>query len=343
MKKLLNTLYVLSDGAYLNKEGETLTVKLEGAEQLRVPIHTLESVIILARVTCTPQLLALCAEHQVYVSFHTQQGRFLARVQGPVHGNVLLRRAQYRAADNDSQRARLAYAMVVGKLANCRQVVLRAAREAADQTAAAQLGRTAQKLGRFLSELDESMSLEALRAREGAAAQAYFAVFDYLIRAQKESFHFHGRTRRPPLDNVNALLSFLYSVLAHDVTAALEAVGLDPAVGFLHADRPGRKGLALDLMEELRPVLADRLALTLINRGQVKTRGFHVSAAGGVLMDDQTRRTVLQAYQERKREELTHPYLREKIQLGLIAYAQAMLLARHLRGDLDGYPPFAWR
>jgi CRISPR-associated protein Cas1 len=256
-----------------------------------------------------------------------------------VHGNVLLRREQYRRADDEAASAEIARAVLLAKVANCRTALLRAARE----HPAPALDRAAAELGASLGALQNATSLDGLRGIEGDAARAYFAVFDTLILQQKEAFFFRERSRRPPLDNVNALLSFFYVLLAHDVASALETVGLDPAVGFLHRDRPGRASLALDLMEELRPVLADRLALTLINRRQVGPSGFTRTESGGVAMNDATRKEVLLAWQTRKQEEIVHPFLDEKIPLGLIPYAQALLLARHLRGDLDAYPSFFWR
>lgn len=343
MKHLLNTLYVTSQGAYLSREGETVVVKLEGQERLRVPMHTLGSIVCLGRVGVSPALMGLCGERGVSLSFLSQNGRFLARVQGPVAGNVLLRREQYRRADHEAQTVLLAQAMVAGKVINARNVLLRAVRQGADEGAATALSRAGRELAGRLRDLQGPSSLEIVRGVEGEAARIYFGVFDHLIRAHKESFFFRARSRRPPLDNINALLSFVYTLLMHDVTSALEGVGLDPAVGYLHRDRPGRKSLALDMMEEFRPFLADRLVLSLVNRKQVKASGFTTTASGGVYMDDATRKTVLVAYQERKREELSHPFLGEKLALGLVPHVQALLLARNLRGDLDAYPPFIWR
>ena len=343
MKHLLNTLYVTSQGAYLAREGETVVVRLEKEDRLRVPIHTLGGVVCFGQVGASPALMGLCGERGVSLSFLSENGHFLARVQGPVAGNVLLRREQYRRADDDAAAATLAKALVAGKIINARAVLLRAARREAESPAGQALATTARELAGRLRELAEATALERVRGCEGEAARVYFAVFDHLVRAQKDAFFFRGRSRRPPLDNLNTLLSFVYTLLAHDVASALEGVGLDPAVGFLHRDRPGRKSLALDLMEELRPVLADRLVLSLVNRQQVRADGFTTTASGGVFMNDATRKTVLVAYQERKREELTHHFLGEKLELGLVPHVQALLLARHLRGDLDAYPPFVWR
>ncbi len=343
MKHLLNTLYVTTQGAYLAREGETVVVRVDREERLRVPIHTLGGVVCFGQVGASPALMGLCGERGVSLSFLSERGRFLARVQGPVTGNVLLRREQYRRADDEAAASTLARAMVAGKVMNARQVLLRAARRETDTSAAEALARAARELAGRLGDLKALGGLAEARGVEGESARVYFGVFDHLVRAQKDGFFFRVRSRRPPMDNLNALLSFVYTLLMHDVASALDGVGLDPAVGFLHRDRPGRKGLALDLMEELRPPLADRLVLSLVNRQQIQASGFTTSASGGVFMDDATRKTVLVAYQERKREELTHPFLGEKMELGLVPHVQALLLARHLRGDLDAYPPFIWR
>jgi CRISPR-associated protein Cas1 len=292
---------------------------------------------------CTPFLLGLCGEHQVAVSFLKENGRFLARMQGPVNGNVLLRRQQYRLADQPDQRAAIARAVVTAKIANSRVVLLRGRRDRPENPDNSRLEAVAQRLATNLDELKTVAEVDVIRGIEGIAANDYFGVFDLLITANKDSFFFHQRSRRPPLDNTNALLSFLYVLLAHDVESALEAVGLDPAVGFLHCDRPGRAGLALDIMEEFRAYLADRLALSLINRQQVQPQGFTRTESGAVSMDDETRKAVLVAWQKRKQEEIIHPFLQEKVQIGLLPHIQAMLLARFIRGDLEGYPPFFWR
>ena len=343
MKKHLNTLFVTTQGAYLAKEGETIVVKVEKEIRLRLPVHTIGGIVCFGNVSCSPYLMGFCAENGVGISFLTERGRFLARVQGPVSGNVLLRREQYRRADDPKATAGIARAVLTGKIANSRTVLQRALRDHGDKVAADQLGLAVKRLTNYLDMLDQDLPLDALRGCEGDAAHIYFSVFDHLIVAQKEAFFFHERNRRPPLDNVNALLSFIYTLLVHDIRSALEAVGLDPAVGFLHRDRPGRPGLALDLMEEFRPFLADRLTLSLINLRQVQARGFEKSDSGAVLMTDATRKTVLVAYQERKQEEILHPFIDEKVTLGTLFHIQALLMARYLRGDLDGYPPFIWK
>ena len=343
MKRHLNTLFVTTQGTYLFKDGETLALKVEDTVKLRLPIHTLEGVVCFGQVSASPFLLGHCAAHGVSVSFLTEHGRFLASVQGPASGNVLLRRRQYRLADDPAASAALARFFLAGKLANSRAVLRRALRDHGGKIEAGVVGQAIDRLSQHLERLQTDMPLDAARGIEGDAAHAYYGVFDHLIVAGKGDFTFAGRNRRPPLDPVNCLLSFLYTLLAHDVRAALETTGLDPAVGFLHRDRPGRPGLALDLMEEFRPFFADRLALTLMNLGKVKGKGFKRLESGAVVMDDATRKEVLVAYQERKQDVVEHPFLREKMPIGLLFHTQALLFARHLRGDLDGYPPYLWK
>ena len=343
MKQLLNTLYITTQGAYLAREGETVLVRVEETVALRVPIHTLSSIIGFGRVSASPPLMGLCSERGVALAFFSMNGRFLARVQGPVSGNVLLRREQYRRSENEVKAAEIARSIVIAKVANCRTVLLRASREKPDGLGASELDATAMRLGRLVDDLQQPKPLDTVRGHEGDAARAYFGVFDHLITEAKADFFFRARSRRPPLDRVNALLSFLYTLLTHDVAAALEGVGLDPAVGFLHRDRPGRPSLALDLVEELRPVIADRLAVSLINRRQIKPEGFRVTESGAVEMDDSTRKEVLVAFQKRKQEEILHPFLKERIAFGIVPHVQALLMGRYLRGELDGYPSFLWR
>lgn len=342
MKPLLNTLYVTTPNAYLAKDGETVVVRAEQETRLRVPIHTLAGIVCFGPVTCSPFLLGLCAERGVEVSFLTESGRFLASVRGPVSGNVVLRRAQYRLASEEATRLEIARFFVAGKLANARTALLRGARETEGEPAR-QLGAAANGLGNSLTEAAKAGSLETLRGIEGEAARRYFSVFRHLVRVDDPCFKIDGRSRRPPLDPINALLSFLYTLLVHDARGALEAVGLDPAVGYLHEDRPGRPGLALDLVEEFRAFMADRLALTLINRRQLQADDFETFDNGAVLLKEQSRKVVLQAWQERKQEELQHPILGERVAIGLLPHVQAMLLSRYLRGELEGYPPFLWR
>lgn len=343
MRKLLNTLYVSSQGSYLRVEGETIVVEREKQKVLQLPMHTIGGVVCFGNVLCSPFLLGACAEREVGVSFLTEHGRFLASVRGPASGNVLLRRAQYRMADDPEATKAIAANAVSGKLANCRVVLNRAARDHGGKTDAGALRAGAAAIDRILDRLPSAAEADEVRGLEGLAAAEYFAVFNHLIVDQKESFVFKDRSRRPPLDEVNALLSFVYTLLAHDVRSALETVGLDPAVGFLHRDRPGRPGLALDLMEEFRPAIADRLVLSLINRRQVGPAGFAKAANGAVTMDADTRKAVLTEYQSRKQDEVFHPYIEESVPIGLLFFIQANLMARHVRGDIDGYPPFFWR
>ncbi|MBI4767471.1 MAG: type I-C CRISPR-associated endonuclease Cas1 [Deltaproteobacteria bacterium] len=343
MKKHLNTLFVTTQGAYLSKEGETIVVKHEKETLLQIPVHTIGGIVCFGQVSCSPFLMGFCAENDVGLSFLSEHGRFLARVLGPVSGNVLLRRQQYRLADNEGRSADVARSVLTGKLANCRAVLQRTLRDHAEKMNAGEVKEASDRLKNGLQFIQNERGLDALRGIEGDAAHAYFSVFDHLIVSQKDDFVFRERNRRPPLDKVNCLLSFIYTLLMHDVRSALETVGLDPAVGFLHRDRPGRPSLALDLMEEFRPFIADRLTLSLINLTQVQKDGFKIMENGAVLMDDETRKSVLVAYQKRKQEEIFHPFLEEKVTVGILFHIQAMLMARYLRGDLDGYPPFLWK
>ena len=343
MRKLLNTLYVTSQGSYIHKEGETIIVEREQQKVLQLPVHTLGGIVCFGNVLCSPFLLGFCAEHDISISFLTEYGSFLASVRGPVSGNVILRREQYRIADNSEKSAKIAANIVTGKLMNSRLVMNRAIRDHGDKIDIATIRRASSSIYRLIEEVALAVYLDEIRGIEGMAASEYFAVFNQLIVDQKEDFVFNERNRRPPLDPVNALLSFIYTLLVHDVRSALETVGLDPTVGFLHRDRPGRPGLALDLMEEFRPVIADRLVLSLINRRQVAPNGFKKAESGAVVIDDSTRKTVLVEYQNRKQDEIFHPYIEEKIPLGLLFFVQANLMARFIRGDIDGYPPFFWR
>ncbi len=341
MRKLLNTLFVTTQGCYLSKDGDTVAIRVEKETKLRLPLHTLEGIVCFGDIGCSPFLMGACAGGGVGLSFLTQNGRFLAWVQGEVRGNVLLRKQQYRYSDDEAKCGEVARNMVAAKVANSRIVLKRAAREKPDS--AAVLNPAAATLGRILRQLSTPVPVETVRGLEGEAARAYFGAFNGMIAGEPGAFRFEGRTRRPPLDEVNAMLSFAYTLLAHECESACEAVGLDPAVGFLHVDRPGRAGLALDLMEEFRSPLADRLILSLINRRQVKASGFKRLESGAVLMDDESRKEFVTAWQSRKREEMTHPFLEEKVQVGLLPYIQALLLARWIRGDLDAYPAMIWR
>lgn len=343
MKKYLNTLFVTTQGAYLNKEGETVVVSVEREKKVQLPIHTLDGIVCFGRVMCSPYLMGFCAEKDVAISFLSEYGRFLARVQGPVSGNVLLRREQYRRADREEDSSRIAYALLIGKMANSRTVLQRAVRDHAEKMNSDKINAASSHILALIKSLDVEKPLDTLRGVEGDAARTYFAVFNELIVNKINGFSFSGRNRRPPTDPVNCLLSFTYTLLLHDVRSALEGVGLDSAVGYLHRDRPGRPGLALDMMEEFRPVIADRLVLSLINRGQASKKAFITRESGAVVMSDELRKTVLVAYQKRKQDIIFHPFIEEKMAVGILFHAQALLLARTLRGDLDGYPPFIWR
>ncbi|WP_373500914.1 type I-C CRISPR-associated endonuclease Cas1c [Desulfococcus sp.] len=342
MKKHLNTLFVTTQGAYLAKDGETVAVRIDGGVALRVPLHTLASIVCFGNVGCSPFLMGFCGERDVGLSFLTENGRFLARVQGPVSGNVLLRREQYRRADDPAFSAAVAGACVLGKVANSRTVLLRALRDHGDKVDAPALQEGIDRLGAAIRRLQGELALDEVRGVEGDAARVYFNTFDHLIIRDKDHFFMRRRSRRPPLDRINCLLSFLYTLVVNDMRSALESVGLDPAVGYLHRDRPGRAGLALDLMEEFRP-MADRLALSLVNLGQLQQGDFAVSDGGAVRMSDTARKTLLVAYQKRKQEEMVHPFLEERMSLGLFFHTQALLFARYLRDELDGYPPVIWK
>lgn len=340
MRKLLNTLYVTSRDAYLSREGENVVVRLEEGKAFRIPIHNLEAIVTFNFTGVSPALMGLCVERGVYLSFVSNSGRLLARVGSSTRGNVLLRKSQYALSDVEFECLKIARNFVIGKLHNSRAVLQRFRRDHGQ----ADEGDAVKKAINFLSELlYQCFSVETLgelRGIEGAGAREYYAVFDKMILQNKSFFEFKGRSRRPPLDPVNAVLSFLYTLLSHECAAAADSVGLDPQVGFLHRLRSGRDSLALDLSEELRSYLVDRVTLSLINNGQLSERDFMKKETGAVLLNDEGRRKVIEAWQTRKQQEVLHPYLEEKIQVGLIPYAQALLLARHIRGDIDGYPPF---
>ena len=343
MRRLLNTLFVTSEDAYLSLDGENVLVNRDKQVLARFPLHTLSGILSFSYAGASPALMGACAKREVSLAFCSPRGKFLARVCGETSGNVLLRRSQYRAADQPELSCMIARWMIFGKLYNSRQSILRSCRDHSLRLDTEPLKNAAsiikQQFGRVLTATD----LKELRGIEGAAAGAYFAIFDDMILNHKEEFSFCGRNRRPPLDRVNALLSFAYSLLANDCASALESVGLDAYVGFLHRDRSGRESLALDLMEELRPHFADRFVLSLINRGVIKPKDFTFQESGAVILTDEGRRSFLKSWQERKREQMTHPYLGEKLTWGLVPYIQALLLARYLREDLDAYPAFLWK
>lgn len=343
MHQILNTLYITTEGAYLRLDHETLKVEVEKETKLQVPLHHIGGVVCFGDVMMSPSAMHRCAEDGRFLVLLDRNGRFKARVEGPVSGNVLLRCAQYEAMSNKEKSLSIARNLVAGKIQNSRQIVLRGARENDDPSEADALRRTADALGNAVTRLPQCEDLDTLRGIEGESARAYFSTFDRMIREDRETFKLDGRNRRPPLDPINALLSFLYALTLNDCVAGAEGVGLDPQMGFLHALRPGRAALGLDLMEELRSVMADRLALTLINRRQITTKHFVKRPGGAVHLEDDGRKEVIVAYQKRKQEEITHPVLDQKMPLGLVPHIQARLLARTLRGDLEAYPPFLYR
>lgn len=343
MRKLMNTLYVTSPDAYLSLDGENVVVLVEEKEKIRVPLHNLEGIVTFGYTGASPAFMGQCAKRNLALTFLTRHGRFLARVVGESRGNVVLRRQQYRMADQEPEQIKIARNCIAGKIYNSRSVVNRALRDHGQRIDEARFKAVSEQLKQSLELARAASSLEELRGYEGEAASRYFSVMDDLILQQKADFYFRGRNKRPPLDNVNAMLSFVYTLLAHDVAAALETVGLDSYVGFLHTDRPGRVSLALDMMEELRAVFADRFVISLINKRMVNGSGFEKQENGAVMMKDDTRKEILRNWQERKQDKIKHPFLEETIEWGLVPHVQAMLLARFIRGDLDGYPPFLWK
>ena len=343
MRQLLNTLFVTSEDVYLSLDGENVVANRDGAAVARYPLHTLQEIVSFSYSGASPALMGACARHSIGLAFCTPRGRFLARVSGPAQGNVLLRRTQYRVADDPPQSIRIARMMIFGKVYNARWSVERTRRDHGLRVDGAHFEAVSAQLYGLLPQIMAETEADSLRGLEGAGATAYFSVLDEMILQGKDTFFFRERSRRPPLDAFNAMLSFAYSLLAHDCASALESVGLDAYVGFLHRDRPGRESLALDLMEELRPCLADRFVLTLVNNRIMKPEHFIFRESGAVLLTDTGRRTFLQKWQERKREPLTHPFLEEKLSWGLVPYVQSLLLARYLRGDLEDYPPFLWK
>ncbi|MFD2334446.1 type I-C CRISPR-associated endonuclease Cas1c [Cohnella sp. GCM10020058] len=342
MRKLLNTLYVTSPGSYLSHEGDSVVLKIEDRPPFKIPIHNLESIVTFGYTGASPSFMHLCMERGVSLSFMRESGQFMGSVVGQARGNVLLRRRQYRIADGP-EAVQYASRFVFGKIANSRTALSRGIRDHGEQIMSDKVAKELEFMKRYMRRTLTVGTLDDLRGIEGEAARRYFSAMNELILVDKESFYMRGRNRRPPLDRINAMLSFLYALLRNDVQSALETVGLDPAVGFLHRDRPGRQSLALDMMEELRCYMADRLVLSLINRKQVGAKDFLIKENGAVLLKPELRKDIIAAWQSRKREEIKHPFLGEKISLGLLPYAQALLLARAIRGDLDGYPPFLWR
>ena len=333
----------MTQKSYLRKDGDTVVVKVGGEVKLRVPLLTLSGIVCFGNVTVSPYLAGFASERGVSISFLSQFGKFLARIQGPVAGNVLLRREQYRMTDDPVRTACVIRQLLAGKFINCKTVLQRVLRDHGGKVDCRALELVVKMLDKGLERIQKEKEADVLRGIEGELARAYFGVFNELITTQKEDFVFQERSRRPPLDRVNALLSFAYTMLYHDMRSAIESVGLDPAVGFLHRDRPGRLSLALDLMEEMRPFFADRLAVSLINLKQIDAKRFTISDSGAVLMDEQGRKTFLAAYQKRKQNAINHPFLQEDMRIGILFCTQALLMARFIRGDLEAYPPFIWR
>ena len=343
MKHILNTLYITSPNKYLSLEGENVVI-LENQEEIgRIPLHNLQAIITFGYTGASPALMGMCAQRNIELTFMSGNGRFLARVSGEVKGNVSLRKQQYRISDNTEESIKLARNFITGKVYNCRWVLERAVRDYSLRIDTDSIKKKSKILYQSLEKIRTCKTSAQLLGLEGEAAAVYFSVFDELILQQKEDFTFQGRNRRPPLDNVNAMLSFAYSLLTGMCGSALESVGLDAYVGFFHTDRPGRISLALDIMEELRSIMADRFVLTMINKRIIKKSHFIQKESGAVVLTDEGRKLFLSAWQERKKELITHPFLDEKIEWGMIPYVQAMLLARSIRGDLDEYPPFFWK
>lgn len=343
MKKLLNTLYITSPDRYLSLDGENVVVLSDNTEIGRIPLHNLEAIVTFGYTGASPKLMGACTQRNIALSFMTEYGKFLARVTGEVHGNVILRKEQYRISDDEERSTMVDKNFITGKLYNCKWVIERAIRDYSLRLDVDKLKAKSMFLSNAIKSAQNCKDTEQLRGIEGEAASIYFSVFDDMILQQKKDFSFTTRSRRPPLDNVNAMLSFAYSLLANSCASALEIVGLDPYVGFMHKDRPGRISLALDLMEEFRPIMADRFVLTLINKKMVDGKCFEKKEDGAVIMKDDARKVFLSAWQARKQEVIKHPFLEEKVEWGMIPYIQALLLARYIRGDLDEYPPFLWK
>lgn len=343
MRKLLNTLYVTSENSYLALDGENLVVYDEKKELGRLPLHNLDGIVSFGYRGTSPALMGACAERNISLCYLTPQGKFLARVTGKVQGNVLLREQQYKSSKDDEISLTIAKNCITGKVYNARWVLERAIRDHGMQIDVEGVKKASLHLKESLQYIQNAESKDQLRGYEGEAASIYFGVFNELILQQKKEFNFQGRNKRPPKDNVNAMLSFVYTLLTNQITSALEVVGLDPYVGYLHTDRPGRVSLALDLIEELRSVYVDRFVLSLINKKIVNGKNFSQKENGAVLMGDDLRKKLLVEWQNKKKEVITHPYLKGKVEWGMVPYVQAMLLARYLRGDLDGYPVFLWK
>ncbi|PLR77436.1 subtype I-C CRISPR-associated endonuclease Cas1 [Bacillus sp. V3-13] len=343
MRKLLNTLFITQPDVYLSLDGDNIVLLKEQEKLGRLPLHNLESIVSFGYTGASPALMGYCADRSISLVFLTMNGRFLARVIGKSKGNVILRKKQYRVSEDEGLSAEIARNFIVGKIYNNKWIIERMTRDYPMRIDVAQFKEVSKYLSSIILEVRVCEDLERLRGLEGQAAISYNKLFNQMILQQSEDFYFHSRSRRPPLDNVNAMLSFAYTLLANDTASALEGVGLDAYVGFLHRDRPGRVSLALDVMEELRGVYADRFVLSLINKKVLNKEDFLKKENGAVIMTDDARKKFLAAWQNKKQEKITHPYLGEKIPWGLVPHAQALLLARYLRNDLDEYPPFLWK
>lgn len=343
MKRMLNTLYIMTQESYVNREGQALVIRVNKEDKLKVPIITISAVVCFGNVLVTPKALELCTDNEVTITYLSYYGRFMARIQGRISGNVLLRKAQYKMSDDKRISSCIARNIVAAKINNSRRVLSRAIRDHSEKIEADAIQKTVSYFKRTSEYILEETDLDKIRGIEGDIAKKYFFHFNDLITNQKADFFFNDRNRRPPRDRINALLSMSYTLLYHDVRSACEIVGLDPAVGFLHRDRPGRGGLALDIMEEFRSFIADRLVLSLVNLKQVSGPQFVTSESGAVLMNDDARKVLLATYQKRKQDSITHGFLEEEMHLGLIFHAQTLLFARFVRGDLEDYPSFLWR
>lgn len=343
MRKLLNTLYVTSENSYLSLDGENVVILSEGTEMGRIPLHNLEGIVSFGYRGTSPALMGACVERNISLNYLSPQGKFLARVCGKTRGNVILREQQFISSKDDAVSLEIAKNNILGKVYNARWVLKRAVRDHSMQIDVQRVENASDQMLEQLKLIKNSTSKDELRGYEGKAASTYFSVFEELVLQQKQDFTFHGRTKRPPLDEMNAMMSFVYTLLANMYVSALECVGLDPCIGYLHTERPGRASLALDMMEELRPVLADRFVLSIVNKRMITTRYFIRKENGAVLLSEHGRKIILTEWQNRKKEVITHPFLQEKVEWGVVPYVQAMLLARYLRGDLDGYPAFLWK
>lgn len=343
MRKLLNTLFILSEETYLSLDGENIVILAENSEKRRFPLHMLENNMCFSYKGASPALMGACAERKIGLSFFSPNGKFLAGVHGKEYGNVLLRKQQYRISDDKEQGVQYAKNMMIGKVYNSRWTLERTARDHKERVDYESIRKISAELQEGLLKIRTVDNIDQLRGIEGELASRYFSVFDELILNQKDDFIFQTRNRRPPMDRVNALLSFAYAVVERECANALRSVGLDPFVGFMHTDRPGRESMALDIMEEFRSILCDRFVLTLINTKTVRKDSFMKGDDGAVLLNDKGRKIFFNNWQNRKRELITHPFLKEKMEWGLVPYIQALLLARTIRGDIEEYPPFLWK